>query len=111
MIILIHDCVPCALGRDYVIKQKSDMEHCSTVVYPNYNYEQKLTVAGIYRPPKAERPPYDKALEIISQQNKTRQITANIAGNLNINSRKTDVHRWIAGNKLWELTDPHKSTF
>ena len=87
------------------------MEHCSTVVYPEYNNGQKLMVAGVYRPPTAKHRPYDQALEKILQQNKQNQIITIIAGDLNINSWQSDFHKWIHENELWELTDTHKPTF
>ena len=87
------------------------MDHCSTVVYPNYNYEQKLVIAGVYRPPKRKHPPYETALECILNQNKMRQLTTKIAGDLNINTWQSEFQNWIEEKELRELTDPEKPTF
>ena len=54
VIIFIHDGVPLIEG--HVVGRKDEVEHCSSWVYPDYNYEQKLAVAGVYRPPKPRLP-------------------------------------------------------
>ena len=111
---MIHDSIPYTKGYNKEAKLKNELEHCATVVYPNYNYEQKLVIAGVYRPPtktKKEQPSYGEALQQILQINKEQQLTTIVAGDLNINSWKTEFHSWVEENELWELTDPTKPTF
>ena len=48
IIILIYDCAPYTKGYDLEGEAKGEMEHCSTTVYPNNNYEQKLVITGAF---------------------------------------------------------------
>ena len=69
-------------------RPKNELVHCATTVYPNYNYEQKLAVGGIYRPPgeKQECPPYGDALSQILRAEREQQTIALVAGDSDINT-------------------------
>ena len=107
----IHNSVPFTEGRNYEVKRKDEMEPCSTVKYLNNNYEQKLVMAGVYRPPNHKHPSYEKALGRILLPHSKNQTAAIIAGDININTWQPEFHTWIEENELRELTVPQKPTF
>ena len=53
VLIFVHNSIPCVKGHGRMVKQKGEMGHCSTTLYPNYNYNQALELVGVYRPPIA----------------------------------------------------------
>ena len=65
VLIYVHDSIPYLPGEGELPLIKGEMEFCSTEIFPNNSYEQPLLVAGAYRPPDADHPPYTRALEQI----------------------------------------------
>ena len=47
MLIFVLDGVPYVRGYNLESNLKNETEHCSTTVFPNYNYEQKIVAAGV----------------------------------------------------------------
>ena len=92
ILIFAHDSVPYLKGQDMEVREKNELEFCATTVYPNYNYEQSIEIVGVYRPLKGKHPPYEPTLQKILRRNKEHQVTTIIAGDLNINSWKTEYH-------------------
>ena len=48
-----------------IAREGNEMEYCSTIIYPNYDYGQPIEIVGMYRPPKTKHPPYTKALSTV----------------------------------------------
>ena len=77
-------------GYNKEVGVRGELEHCSTSVFPNYNYEQKLDIVGVYRPPITKHPPYEEVLKQILQSNSQHKVTTILAGDFNINTWKTE---------------------
>ena len=106
MIIYVHDSVPYLPGRGQITTVKGEIEHFSTTLFPNHNYEQALVIVGVYRPPDNKHPAYEKALEEVLSSQKADRKTTIIAGDLNINSWGKEYHEWTEKEDLWTLANP-----
>ena len=91
------------------------MEHCSAVVFPDHNSQDKLAIVGIYRPPEKQHPPYQEAFDQMLRSNREHQITTAILGDLNTNAWRTtgegENEEWLEKEQLWELSDPAQCTY
>ena len=56
-------------------------------------------------------PPYELALNKITKEFETRQVTAVIAGVINVTSWKKDYEGWIERLELWQPNSPEVPAF
>ena len=47
VLIFIHHTVPCVPGYNMVGNIEAEMEHCSTTLYPQYDYGMPLNIVGV----------------------------------------------------------------
>ena len=47
VLIFIHHALPCLPGYDMVCEEKHEMEHCSTTIYPQYDFGLPLNIVGV----------------------------------------------------------------
>ena len=70
VVILVHITVPGETEYSMVACNTNELERCAATIYPNHTKEDMLQIAGIYRPPKREHPPYQEALRKYSRKRK-----------------------------------------
>ena len=113
--IYVHISIPHQKKEERMVQTQNEIEHCSVVILPNHNQEDKLAVVGVYRPPGKEHPDYTHMLKQMLRYNKEQRITTVIMGDLNINSwgkqEKNFYQEWIESENLWELSDPRTPTY
>ena len=90
VLIFIHHALPCLPGYDRVCGEKHEMEHCSTTIYPQYDFGLPLNIVGVYRPPEYHHPSYEEALKKMLADFESKQVTTIIAGDINVTSRKKE---------------------
>ena len=111
MLIYVHDRIPCLPREDKRPSTKGELEYCSTDIFLNYNYDQSVLIAGVYRPPDNDHPPYDAALANVLGKHKRDDVTTLMARDLNINSWGPDYTNWVGDNDLWILAVPLIPTY
>ena len=60
--IWVHQTIQCSSGYNTVVTKENEIEHCSTILYPQYDYGLPINIVGVYRPPEYKHPSYDQAL-------------------------------------------------
>ena len=78
------------------------MEHCSTTVFPGFDYSLPVNIVGVYRPPESKHPPYEQALETMLKDHKTKRTTAIAVRVLYVTSWKKEYSEWVEKEETWE---------
>ena len=52
VLIFVHNAIPCVPGCNMMRSEENETEHCSTSIYPPYNYNLPLNIVCIYGPPE-----------------------------------------------------------
>ena len=46
--IYVSHAIPCVEEYSTIVKEKNEIEHCATIVYPNHNAQDRLAIVGVY---------------------------------------------------------------
>ena len=111
----MHETIPFNKKEWRTVQEQQELEHCSIIVHPNYNEEDKLVIVGMYRPPEKDHPDYAPILKQALQYHREQQLATTLMGDFNINAwehaEKGSYQAWIAEENLWVLSNPMTPTF
>ena len=97
-------------GTSRIATEKGVLEYCATSPYPNDTYDQRLMIAGVYRPPESPRQDYAAALKEMISPNRKENVSTISAGAQNVNTWGKEYENWLRGEEIWELADPNTPT-